>query len=252
MQGRRQFRGDAPTDTVASGSLVGAYLSDDGRKAAACHFHPGALVYFTEHVIGGFHVQVVGTVPFREDERGFGLSLFVDECYAFVAQDFKGDLGREQVFRQGGLYGSAGQDLLWQVDGHARQVEDFDLRTAHDVVHGQGDGLQSGCVPFDGVPVYHASVGVDLRTAQDGGLERDGPAYASFARQAQERYGLCRVLVDGREVRVGVPRVHRLHLYFIRLFGFQGRGGDGEARGRAVMHIARFARLCLVVGQVQG
>ena len=106
----------------------------------------------------------------------------MDECYAFVAQDFKGDLGREQVFRQGGLYGSAGQDLLWQVDGHARQVEDFDLRTAHDVVHGQGDGLQSGCVPFDGVPVYHASVGVDLRTAQDGGLERDGPAHASFAR----------------------------------------------------------------------
>ena len=134
----------------------------------------------------------------------------------------------------------------------ARQVEDFDLCAAHDVVHGQGDGLQSGCAPIDGVPVYHASVGVDLRTAQDGGLERDGPAYASFARQAQERYGLCRVLVDGREVRVGVPRVHRLHLYFIRLFGFQGRGGDGEARGRAVMHIARFARLCLVVGQVQG
>ena len=156
------------------------------------------------------------------------------------------------MFRQGSLYGSAGQDLQWQVDGHARQVEDFDLCAAHDVVHGQGDGLQAGCAPFDGVPVYHASVSVDLRTAQDGGLERDGPTYASLARQAQKRYGLCRVLVDGREVRVGIPCVHRLHLYFIRLSGFQGRGGDGEARGRAVMHIARFARLCLVVGQVQG
>lgn len=143
-RGARQFRGDAPTDTVASGSFVGAYLSDGGHKAAACHFHPGVLVYFAEHVVGRFHVQVVGSVPFREDERGFGLSLFVDECHAFVAQDFKGDLGREQVFRQGGLYGSAGQDLLWQVDGHARQVEDFDLCAAHDVVHGQGDGLQSG------------------------------------------------------------------------------------------------------------
>ena len=107
-----------------------------------------------------------------------------------------------------------------------------------------------GCVPFDGVPVYHSSVGVDLRTAQDGGLERDGPAYASFARQAQERYGLRRVLVDGREVRWAFTRPPPA-LIFHTSVRFQGRGGDGEAC-RAVMHIARFARLCLVVGQVQG